>query len=158
LGIWKAGDDRVEVAVAAAARKGWLMVDYVDKVSSGASKVAEGAGTVAKGAEKVFRQGIDRVEEYQITRQMNGVARRLGYAEFEAYRSQQVDVEARKALIQEMFSLEEQLEQMRVVRAEAPTEADEGSATGAASEQAPSGAEPSQAAPQQEDAPETAGE
>ncbi len=91
-------------------------------------KLTVGAEKVAKQAEKAFEQGKGKVEELQVERQLDGLAKKLGYMEFDAHRNRQVDTSARESLLTEMVQLEDQLTQMRQTTAEQG----DGAATGTA--------------------------
>ncbi|MHB1343340.1 MAG: hypothetical protein ACYCX3_03155 [Thermoleophilia bacterium] len=95
-------------------------------------KLTEGAQKVAEQAEKALEQGKTKVEELQLERQMDGVAKKLGYLEFDAYRGRPVDAAVRRSYLDELAGLEEQVAQTKegavesedVVSAEAAPPAD----------------------------------
>jgi hypothetical protein len=76
-------------------------VDILDRLTEGAEKVA-------KEAEKVFEQGKRKVGELQTERQMDVVARRLGYLEYETHRGRVSDPAKRDELLAELARLEEE--------------------------------------------------
>lgn len=84
-------------------------------------KLSSGLDRVAQEAEKAVEQGRSKVEELQVERQMDQVARRLGYLEYEAHKAGSApDATKRSELLEELRSLEGQLAEAREkVRAEA---------------------------------------
>jgi len=76
-------------------------------------KLSEGAQKVAEQAEKALEQGKTKVEELQLERQMDGVARKLGYLEFDASRGRPVDAAVRRSYLDELAGLEEQVAQSK---------------------------------------------
>jgi hypothetical protein len=87
-------------------------------------RLSEGAEKVAKQAEKALEQGKTKVEELQLERQMDGLAKKIGYMEYDGFRGRAVDSAIRQSYLDEMVGLEEQIAQ-----AKAPAEA--GAASGA---------------------------
>ena len=75
-------------------------------------KITEGAEKVAKQAEKALEQGKTKVEELQLERQMDGLAKKLGYLEYDGFRGREVDAAVRQSYLDEMVGLEEQIEQI----------------------------------------------
>ncbi len=86
-------------------------------------RLSEGAEKVAKQAEKALEQGKTKVEELQLERQMDGVAKKLGFLEFDAFRGREVDAAVRQSYLAELAGLEEQLAQTTEA-ASAPSEGD----------------------------------
>ncbi len=76
-------------------------------------KLTEGAQKVAEQAEKALEQGKTKVEELQLERQMDGVAKKLGYLEFDASRGREVDAAVRQSYLDELAGLEEQVAQSK---------------------------------------------
>ncbi|MHB0980022.1 MAG: hypothetical protein ACYC5Q_08150 [Thermoleophilia bacterium] len=76
-------------------------------------RLTEGAEKVAKQAEKALEQGKTKVEELQLERQMDGVAKKLGFLEFDAFRGREVDAAVRQSYLDELAGLEEQLAQAK---------------------------------------------
>lgn len=110
-------------------------------------KLTEGAEKVAKGAEKAFDQVKTKIEELQLERQMDGLARKLGYIEYDGFKGRSVDAAVRQSYLDEMSGLEDQIAQLKV-----EAEAAEAAAEAAAAE--PTAAEPAaEAAPETEAAP-----
>lgn len=91
-------------------------------------RLTEGAEKVAKQAEKALEQGKTKVEELQLERQMDGVAKKLGFLEFDAFRGREVDAAVRQSYLDELAGLEEQLAQAK----EAATAPSEGGGAAAA--------------------------
>ena len=81
-------------------------------------RLSEGAEKVAKQAEKALEQGKTKVEELQLERQMDGLAKKIGYMEYDGFRGREVDSAVRQSYLDEMVGLEEQIAQSK-----APTEA-----------------------------------
>lgn len=76
--------------------------------------ITNATDAVTKEAEKALEQGRYKVEEFQLERQMDTVAKKLGYLEFEAQRSGSApDSAKRQELIEEMTRLEGELQQAR---------------------------------------------
>lgn len=82
-------------------------------------RLSEGAEKVAKQAEKALEQGKTKVEELQLERQMDGLAKKIGYMEYDGFRGREVDSAIRQSYLDEMVGLEEQIAQTK-----APAEAD----------------------------------
>ncbi len=82
-------------------------------------RLSEGAEKVAKQAEKALEQGKTKVEELQLERQMDGLAKKIGYMEYDGLRGREVDSAVRQSYLDEMVGLEEQ-----IARSKAPAEAD----------------------------------
>lgn len=76
-------------------------------------KLTEGAEKVAKQAERALEQGKTKVEELQLERQMDGVARKLGYLEYDAFRGRVVDAAVRQSYLDELGALEVQIAQSK---------------------------------------------
>lgn len=76
-------------------------------------RLSEGAEKVAKQAEKALEQGKTKVEELQLERQMDGLAKKIGYMEFDASRGRTVDSAIRQSYLDEMVGLEEQIAQAK---------------------------------------------
>lgn len=76
-------------------------------------RLTEGAQKVAEQAEKALEQGKTKVEELQLERQMDGVAKKLGYLEFDASRGREVDAAVRQSYLDELAGLEEQVAQAK---------------------------------------------
>ncbi|MHB9148979.1 MAG: hypothetical protein ACYC33_02660 [Thermoleophilia bacterium] len=76
-------------------------------------RLSEGAEKVAKQAEKALEQGKTKVEELQLERQMDGLAKKIGYMEFDAFRGRTVDSAIRQSYLDEMIGLEEQIAQAK---------------------------------------------
>jgi hypothetical protein len=74
-------------------------------------RLTEGAEKVAKQAEKALEQGKTKVEELQLERQMDGVAKKLGYLEFDASRGRAADPAVRQSYLDELAALEVQIAQ-----------------------------------------------
>lgn len=72
-------------------------------------RLSEGAEKVAKQAEKALEQGKTKVEELQFERQMDGLAKKLGYLELDAFRGRAVDAAARQSYLDELAGLEDQI-------------------------------------------------
>lgn len=72
-------------------------------------KLSDGLETIAQQAQKALEQGKVRVEQLQVERRMDTVARRLGYMEFDAHRGRSVDQKAKDELLEELVELEEEL-------------------------------------------------
>lgn len=81
-------------------------------------RLSEGAEKVAKQAEKALEQGKTKVEELQLERQMDGVAKKLGYLEFDASRGRDVDAAVRQSYLDELAGLEEQVAQAKEAASE----------------------------------------
>lgn len=88
-------------------------------------RLSEGAEKVAKQAEKAIEQGKTKVEELQLERQMDGLAKKIGFMEFDASRGRYVDSAIRQSYLDEMLGLEEQIAQ-----AKAPADGPEQAPTG----------------------------
>ena len=90
-------------------------------------RLTEGAEKVAKQAEKALEQGKTKVEGLQFERQMDGLAKKLGYLELDAFRGREVDAAARQSYLDELAGLEDQIAELESatdpVEAEAPTAA-----------------------------------
>ncbi len=87
-------------------------------------RLSEGAEKVAKQAEKALEQGKTKVEELQFERQMDGLAKKLGYLELDAFRSREVDAAARQAYLDELVALEDQIAALESPAAPAAAPAD----------------------------------
>jgi len=72
-------------------------------------KLTVGAEKVAKQAEKALEQGKTKVEELQLERQMDGLAKKLGYMEYDVSRGREVDAAIRQSYLDEIAGLEEQI-------------------------------------------------
>jgi hypothetical protein len=72
-------------------------------------RLSDGLETIAQQAQKALEQGRVRVEQLQVERQMDAVARRLGYLEFDAAQGRTVDEEAKGRLLRELAELEQEL-------------------------------------------------
>ena len=110
-------------------------------------KLSEGAEKVAKGAEKAFDQVKTKIEELQLERQMDGLARKLGYIEYDGFKGRSVDAAVRQSYLDEMSGLEDQIAQLKV-EAEAAEAAAE-----AAGEEAAAAEPVAETAPEAEAAP-----
>lgn len=75
-------------------------------------RLSEGAEKVAKQAEKALEQGKTKVEGLQFERQMDGLAKKLGYLELDAFRGRQVDAAARQSYLDELVTLENQIAEL----------------------------------------------
>jgi hypothetical protein len=76
--------------------------------------LTEGAAKVAKGAEKAFDQVKAKIEELQLERQMDGLARKLGYIEYDGFKGRSVDAAVRQSYLDEMAGLEDQITQLKM--------------------------------------------
>ncbi len=71
--------------------------------------LSEGVATIAREVQKAIEQGKGKVEELQLERRMDGVARKLGYLELDRSRGRAVDETVRQDLLQQLATLEDQL-------------------------------------------------
>lgn len=71
------------------------------------------ADEMVRQAGKAFDQVKGRVETLQLKAQMDVVARKLGYIEFERCRNRPVDIVGRQRVLDEMKLLDDQLAQLR---------------------------------------------
>lgn len=92
-------------------------------------ELSGGAEKVAKEAEKAFGQVKVKVEQLQVERQMDVVARKLGYMALDEYRGRPADPAERQRLLEELGRLEDQ----HVGPADQPAEPTEGQAPFSAS-------------------------
>ena len=71
--------------------------------------LSEGVATIAREVQKAIGQGKGKVEELQLERRMDGIARKLGYLELDRSRGRAVDETVRQDLLQQLVTLEDQL-------------------------------------------------
>lgn len=110
-------------------------------------KLSEGAEKVAKGAEKAFDQVKTKIEELQLERQMDGLARKLGYIEYDGFKGRSVDAAVRQSYLDEMSGLEDQIAQLKVEAEAAEAAAEAAGEEAAAAEPAAETAPEAEAAP-----------
>jgi hypothetical protein len=87
-----------------------------DKLTAGLDRAAAEAG-------KAIDKGKAKVGELQIEMQMDGLAKKLGYVTFDAYRGRQTDEALRQKHLDDLSRLEDQLTQAKAAAA-AKAEAD----------------------------------
>lgn len=121
---------------------------WKDKLNQTADKVVKQTG-------RAVEQGRGKLEEVQVERQMDAAARKVGYMAYDSFQGREVDAQKRQELLDEIASLEEQLEEARRQKTE---EKEEGVASSTAQEPSPtSGQESSSASPQAGPPPEGGG-
>jgi len=97
-----------------------------------------------------------KVDELQLERQLDSVAKRLGYLEYDALRGRISDASARQAALDEMTALEDQLIQLKAQKEAAKAQAEAEARTAAEPQDAGEPAAEGQYAPT--GAPSTGGE